>query len=281
MERSQVKTIAIIALALINLFLISLIVVDFVLEASDTRYEIALAVEVLAMEGIFVNPYEININRNISAMVTARDMDAELRLAQTLLGEVEIIDQGLIFRYENPISGVAQFYSAGDFEVVFNGAFLPTPAGGERAVAERLLSDMGIETSGLIRSIAVRPGAAGDRIITATGAYRGASIFNNNIEFIFEGNYLRAVRGRYVSGFEPVENGRQISNIGTVLLGFLASVRNGEITDKNILSIEPGFQFRPAGAIGEGIISPAWLITTETGRYIADCETGEFRRFDS
>ena len=275
MERSQVKTIAIITLALINLFFLSLIIIDFALETRDTRLEIELAAAVLASEGISINSDEISINRNISAMVTSRNMETELRIAQALLGEVEIIDQGLIFRYENQAAGVAQFYSAGDFEVVFSHAFVPIQTVGAMAVAERMLSDMGIETAGLVLDVTY-----GGQVITATGAYRGAAIFNNTIEFIFDDYYLRVIRGRYVSGFEPIENGRQISTIGTVLLGFMANVRSGEIYSTNILKIEPGFQFRPSGAIGEGIISPAWFITTETGSYMADCETGEFRRIE-
>lgn len=276
MERSQVKTIAIITLVLINLFFLSLIIIDFALETRDARLEIELVTAALAQEGISINPDEININRNIFAMITTRDMEAELRIAQTLLGDVEIIDQGLIFRYENRFAGVAQFYSAGDFEIIFSYAFKPISPGGALTTARRLLSDMGIETAGLVLDVTY-----GGQVITATGAYRGAAIFNNTIEFIFDSYYLHAIRGRYISNFEPIENGRQISTIGTVLLGFMANVRSGEIYSTNILKIEPGFQFRPSGAIGEGIISPAWLITTETGNYIADCETGEFRKVDS
>ena len=281
MERSQVKTIAIIALALINLFFLSLIIIDFALETRDTRLEIELAATALAGEGISINPDEININRNIFAMITTRDMDAELRIAQTLLGDVEIIDQGLIFRYENPEKGVAQFYSAGDFEIVFRQASIPIEPGAELNVAAGKLSEMGIQRAGIQSSV-----INGSKVVTATGAYGGAAIFNNTIEFVFDsnilgGHYLSSIRGRYISGFEPIENGRQISTVGSVLLGFMANVRSGEIESRNILSIEPGFQFRPSGAIGEGIISPAWLITTETGGYIADCETGEFRRIES
>ena len=280
MERSQVKTIAIITLAFINLFFLSLIIIDFALETRDTRLEIDLAVTALAQEGISINPDEININRNISAMITTRDMEAELRIAQTLLGDVEIIDQGLIFRYENPDRGVAQFYSVGDFEVAFYYTSIPIQPGAELTVAAGKLSEMGIERAGLVSSV-----VNGSNVVIATGAYGGAAIFNNTIEFVFDNilgyYYLSSIRGRYISGFEPMENGRQISTVGTVLLGFMANVRSGEITSRDILSIEPGFQFRPSGAIGEGIISPAWLILTETGSYIADCETGEFRKVES
>ena len=271
MGLSKIKTIVIVTLSLTNLFFLSLIVFDSVTESRNLRQEIELASAVLLAEGISINPDNIRVDNSIRAMRTSRDFEAELRIAQAVLGYVYVIDQGLIFRYESEENGVAMFYSAGDFEILLNEGAVDSSAGPLRVV-ENILSDMEIETVGMVRADTPL-----GEVITVTGAYRNGAIFNNTIEFLFGVSGLEEIRGRYVSRFEPIDDGTAISSIGTVLLRFLSKVTRGESGSTEIESVEAGYQFRPSGAIGEGIIVPAWLIITDTGRYLTDCETGEMR----
>ena len=271
MGLSKIKTIVIVTLALTNLFFLSLIIFDSVTESRNLRQEIELASAVLLAEGISINPDNIRVDNSIRAMRTSRDFEAEFRIAQAVLGYVNVIDQGLIFRYESVENGVAMFYSAGDFEILLNEGAMDSSAGPLRVV-ENILRDMEIETVGMVRADTPL-----GEVITVTGAYRNGAIFNNTIEFLFGVNGLEEIRGRYVSGFEPIDDGTAISSIGTVLLRFLSKVTSGESGSTVIESVEAGYQFRPSGAIGEGIVVPAWLIITDTGRYLTDCETGEMR----
>jgi hypothetical protein len=268
---SKIKTIVIVALVLINLLFLSLIIIDSITVSRNLREEIELASAVLIAEGIDISPNSIRVDNSIRAMRTSRDSEAELRIAQAVLGDVNVINQGLIFRYESEQNGVAMFYSAGDFEILLNEGTVGN-AGGAVRVVENILREMDIVTVGMTTT-----NTPTGEVVTVTGAYRDGAIFNNTIEFSFGENGLEGIRGRYVSGFEPIEDGTTISSIGTVMLGFLSKVINGESDTTMIASVEAGFQFRPSGAIGEGIIVPAWLIITDTGHYLTDCETGEMR----
>jgi hypothetical protein len=268
---SKIKTIVIVALVLINLVFLSLIIIDSVTVSRNLREEIELASAVLLAEGVEINPDNIRVNDSIRAMRTSRDFDAELRIAQAALGEVNVIDLGLVFRYESEQNGFAVFYSAGDFEILLSEGAVDN-SGETVRVVENILREMDIVTVGMTRA-----NTPSGEVITVTGAYRDGAIFNNTIEFSFGETGLEEIRGRYVSGFEMIDDGAEISSIGTVLLGFLSKIIDGESDTTVITSVEAGFQFRPSGAIGEGIIVPAWLIITDTGQYLTDCETGEMR----
>jgi hypothetical protein len=176
---------------------------------------------------------------------------------------------GIICLYENVERGTAEFYSAGDFEIRLNDGVITSENGTLRTV-QLLLRDMGIDTISHTVSSSQE-----SEILTFTGAYKGAGIFNCTTEFIFSGGSLQTVKGRYITGVEPAEDGKEIMQVGTTLLGFLAWVRSGNAECANIYSIEAGYQHSVSGSFGEGVITPAWLVVTDTGRYIVDDATGE------
>ena len=272
MNRSKVKTISIIALLFVNLLFISFILYDNIAERRERREELELAVSILAAEGIKVDADHIHFTENIRALRTTRDDSVEERIARAVLGSVNNVPHGVINAYESEDNGVALFYAVGDFEIMLNEGVLPI-SGGVIQTAERALRSMGVDAIAL----EIENSDEGATVVTAISAHRGVAIFNNTIDFVFNEYDLITIRGRYVTGFEQVYTYSTISSIPTVLLRILAAIRSGEIKAQSILRIEAGFQFRPAGGIGEGIVTPAWLITTDTGRYIADCETGEIR----
>jgi len=272
MSISRIKTIAIAALILVNAFFISFIIIDAAADARAGREAIENACAILRAGGIMLDPDDVNTAGAIRTMKTARVIESEEAIARAILGSTEKTGQGVIYLYENAERGTAEFASAGDFEIrLSHGAI--TNNNGTMRTAERLLRDMKLETSRLVYSM-----GQGSETVTAVGAYKGASIFNCAIEFIFRENSLETIKGRYVTGITVAEGGDEISSVGTALLGFLAAVRNEEREDvkcTHIFSVEAGYQYRVAGVSGEGSISPSWLITTDEGRYLIDDATGE------
>jgi len=137
------------------------------------------------------------------------------------------------------------------------------------------LRDMKIEAAGISE-----PGPDGKETVTAVSSYRGASIYNCTIDFVFIDGYLRTVKGRYATGLEGVEDGAALSSPGTALLGFLAAVNSNDKDDVScsyIYSMEPGYLYSVVGSFGEGVITPVWLLTTDTGRFFIDNATGNIR----
>ena len=259
------------ALVAINALFLAIIVIDTYADARSERRAIENVCAILKSNGIDIDSDAIDTNYTLRTMRTARGIEMEASVAVAVLGPVEMTDQGIIYQYENQERGTAQFSSAGEFEIWLNEGVITSDDGTVRAVKE-LLRKMKIETSG----IEEKPGSGGDTV-KAVSAYKGASIFNGTIDFIFSDGSLNTIIGRYVTGIEPAEDGVNISHVETALLGFLAAVKKGDVECSKIQSVEAGYQYSVVGSFGDGEIAPVWMITTNEGRFIVDSATGEIR----
>jgi len=248
---------------------LTFIIRDTVADAQSDRHALENVCEVLRSNGIQIDPDSVRSGGALRTMRTARGAEAEAVIARALLGPTEMTDQGVIYQYDNAQRGTAKFYSAGDFLIQLNEGVITSEGGAMRTV-KGLLRAMQLETMTPVLS-----GTSGGEIVTVVGAYNGASIFNCVIEFSFIGDSLDTVKGKYATGIEASDGGAEISSAGTVLLGFLAAVRRGEVECSRIDSVEAGYQYRVSGSFGEGVIAPAWLIATDSGRYIIDDATGD------
>jgi len=267
-NHSRLKTITIAALLLINILFAAVIISDTAADARGERLLIEDLCEIVRANGIEISPENFNTSGSLRAMRTSRDDEFEAQIAHSVLGATVMTDQGMIYLYESEERGTAEFSSGGDFDIRLNENII-TSSGGTLRSVRRLLRDMNIETAEISQVV-----SHDSETIIAIVAYRGSNIFNSTIEFTWIGNSLDTIRGRYVAVIETVEDGTEISSVGTALLGFLAKAREGDISCTQILSVDAGYQHRVSGAFGEGIISPVWMITTDTGRYIVD-DTGE------
>jgi len=266
---SRIKTIAIATLLLINGFLGALIIIGTAADARIERQAIENACAVLLNGGITIEPDAIITKGSIRTMRTVREYEAEEMIAQAVLGETTMTDRGVIRLYENAQRGTADFYSAGDFEIsLYDGVI--TKENGTMRTVQGLLRDMGFEASTQVVSLWQE-----SETVTIIGAYEGVSIFNCTTEFIFIGDSLRTIRGRFVTGVEPVEDGAEIMQAGTALLGFLAWVRSGNAECTHIDRVEAGYHHGVSGSYGEGVLTPAWLVTVDSERYIIDDITGD------
>ena len=270
MSVARIKTIAIAALVLINAFFAILIVADTAANARSERQAVENACAVLNSCGIAIDPDSVETSGELRTMKTARVDEAEKRIVQAVLGETEMTVNGVICLYENAESGMAKFYSAGDFEIWLNNGVITNESGTLRTV-QAILRDMGIETTSHTFSF-----GQDSETVTAIGAYENASIFNCTFEFTFNRGNLQTIKGRYIAGVEPAEDGAEIMQVGTTLLGFLSWVQQGNAECTAISKVEPGYR-TVSGSLGEGAIAPAWLITADSGRYLIDDATGEVR----
>ena len=269
MSFARIKSLIIVILLLFNLFFLAVIVIDSYADARSERQAAANACTVLTHRGISIDPDSIKTSGAIKVMRTARDLNAEALIAGVVLGDTVISDRGAIYSYESEGRGVAEFSSGGKFEMHLSDGVVTMSGSAEKTV-QKLLRSMKIEISEL-KSKYIQ----GGEMLTAVCAYKGVSIFNCTITFTFVGEELKSIDGKYVTGIETAEDGAEVSTAGTVLLGFLASVLKGDPECSAISYVEAGYQSYVAGPFGEGFIAPAWLIVTDTGRYIVDDASGE------
>ena len=272
MSLARFKTIVIAVLVLVNAFFLAIIIIDNYAEAQSERQTIENVCAILYTNGITVDPGSIKTSGVLRTMRTAHEAEQEAIIANAFLGQVDMPDQGVISFYENTARGTAEFYTAGYFEIHLNEGVITDLNGSLRTVRE-LINEMKLETL-----TPVLYQETESETVMAVSAYRGAGVFNSSIEFVFSGGSLLTVKGRYLTGMEPAEDGVEISNVSTALLGFLAAVKKGEIECTEIQSVESGYHHSVVGSFGEGVISPVWLITTADWRYIVDSATGDIRQ---
>ena len=269
MSFARIKSLIIVILLCFNLFFLAVIVIDSFADARSERQAVANACTVLSHRGISIDPETVRTAGAIRTMRTARDLSAEALIAGVVLGDTVISDRGAIYSYESEGRGVAEFSSGGKFEMHLSDGVVTISGSAEKTV-QKLLRAMKIETSALSSS-----SERGSETLIAVCSYKGVSIFNCTIGFTFVGEDLKSIDGKYVSGIETAEDGAEVSTAGTVLLGFMASVLKGDRECSRIESVEAGYQSYLAGPFGDGFIAPAWLIVTDTGRYIIDDASGE------
>ncbi|MCL2392848.1 MAG: hypothetical protein FWC66_09660 [Oscillospiraceae bacterium] len=277
MSGSKIRNITIVALLVINALFMTFILVDLFNDARSHREAIENTSAILKAGGLMINTDNIESAGVLRTMRTARVIEVEESIARALLGETVMSDHGVISLYKNPERGAAEFYSAGDFEVRLSAGVIYR-AEPLRTVAS-LLREIELETTQMTATIDPE---TSNEVVTVWVAYRGTSVFNCFIEFVFDENYLLIVRGRYVAVIEQAEGGATISQVSSALLGFLAAVRDeyrGDITCTEILSVQAGFRHRVVGAFGEGVLDPVWLIATDNGRFLIDDATGEIWPF--
>lgn len=271
MGNSRIKTLVIAALLLVNIVFLAVIVIDAVTEAQSERQANENICTVLRAGGIAIDSSSIISDNRLVAMRTARGDEAEASIAYAVLGPTDMTVQGVIHQYESVGRGVAEFYSGGDFEIRVDSGAVLNSSGNVRTV-QQLLRDMKLETSELIHTEL----AEGDTI-TVVSSYRGASIFNCTIDFVFSGDVLVSVKGRYVTDFEPIEDSTIKSNVGAALLGFLSAVMDderGDVVCTRIDSVKSGYHHHVVGALG-GEITPVWLIATDMGSFYVFKATGD------
>ena len=269
MSKSRLKTLVIATLALLNLLFLAIIIIDTAEEAHSQKKALENVCELLRLGGISVKPEVIGGFSPLAEMKTTRDTAAEALFTSVTLGETEITDQGVIYLYESPERGRAEFYSAGDFEMWINQGAVTSSNDKVRTV-KKLLREMKLEASQILSVT-----EAQREYITVRCAYRKASVFNYSVEFIFNGDDLESIKGRYITGIVNTENGETLSTPGTALLGLLRAVKRGEVSCDSIDSVEAGYFYLVAGSFGEGSIIPAWCISTNTGSFIYNERTGE------
>jgi len=277
MSGSKIRNIAIAALLVANLLFLWVIIYEAVQDVRQEREMVENVRTILYNGGIAIEPESIRVTPTQRAMRTSRVLEVEESIARVLLGDTVITDQGIIYRYENPRTGMAEFYSAGVFHVHIYPDVI-SAAGDAAATVSLLLREMGVETT---RKTVELNEADDSETVTVTVAYRSSSIFNSAIEFVFIEGSLRYVIGRYVAGIEPFEDSHGISQVSSALLTFMAAVIDESREDiycTEIHSVAAGFLHRIVGSFGEGLIEPAWLIETDNGVFIIEDLTGDIWR---
>lgn len=283
MSWSKLKTIIILILIFLNLFLLALVGVNQINSARYRATALSEAAAVLELNGIQVERERLPASMELSAALVARDTGREARLAALLLGEdVESRSAGGGLLFYESAAGSVSFRGNGEFSASFTRP-VPVSQGEPAEHARSVLERLGLELWQLTES----PAASGTSL-TAVQALNGAPVFSSGIAasassaagvtFTYDGEgRLTSAAGRLLLGAVTSDPDAQTPlDVPTALISFFNFiVENGDVCQA-IRALTPVYR---SSTMSDTVrLSSAWRITTDTGDYFLDAVTAEVTR---
>lgn len=268
MDGAKVKNIILVLLALVNLFLLSLVLHDRA-EVSGIRRQAQQDVQAAYEAGGIRLLADVPWSDSAAVYSLHRDLDAEYAMAKKLLGKCTVQDLGGNILFYQSEKGGARFRGTGEFQIMptANGVSI---SGSALDTALRLLRDLGLQAD---RESAVINADGELTHVILTCAFRGNRVYNCTVDFLFSKESLILIDGR-----RPLERtgetGTVMLDAATVLMRHLAEIREHGIVCSEIRRVELGYQMT-ATASGEGTMSPFWCIETDVGTSYVNGLTGK------
>lgn len=265
MKTSRLKNVIIAILALVNAFLLVLLVSRRAQErAARDRVETQL-VGLYAASGVQLPAALIPKEAvHLSSVDPVRSLSSEAAFAEAVLGSCTSEDVGGgIYRYGGA-AGQCLLRSGGAVE-----ATLDRAVGDPEAYFESLFSAHGYAAL----SSDVNDGTG---TVVAVRMLPAGMVFNAELELVFSQNRLLSVTGSFVPPVEPAERGAGVDGV-TALVRFLDySNLSGEVCTA-VTDVRSGYLLQSTASASQRLI-PAWCITTDVNKYYVNILTGEVTR---
>ena len=277
MQWSRIKTIILILLALVNGFLLVLVVGREGTARRQQSETLTAAIHVLERSGIHVEEDILPGEMELSSCTVTRSRDDERAMAEVFLGPVEEESLGGdVFRYVSTKGrGSIQFHSSGAFYAGFSPDALPLEGKSPAEHAAALMEQVG-ETWEVLSD--TTDGSGGTVVLRQL--WQGAPVYSCTAEFHYEDGALRTIsNGLRLTGVPVSAPAGAPLSIPTVLIQFLVHTSQWGDVSSEITGLEAGYLFT-AGLTGSGAVTPVWHIETETNVYIMDAFTGELTRME-
>ena len=274
MEWSKLKTVIILILALLNAFLLFLVMSR---EIQDTRAQEQArqdAIAVIQSSGVILENETVPRTAALQPQMVTRDLDAEGELARRLLGEDAVMEArgGEVYLYRSSVGSI-QFHSTGDFLASFSpGAF---PLGGQDAaehaasVLERLdFTGQPLETSF----------ADGEGSITLRQLWNGAPLLDCQATLNYEGGELISITGGRRLPGTPYPNPEPATiSVPTALMRLFNGLNELGDVYNEIRSITQAYTLSVTLS-DPAALTPVWFVETDTGSYRLDLVSAQLTR---
>ena len=261
MSWSKLKTIIILILLILNLFLFSLVAF---LQVQSARYEasaLSQALEVLTQSGISIDASALPESMDLPTLSVARDTVREQEVAEQLGGS----------RSDQLVS----FLNYGRFYATLDPA-RPVPEGSSRTQqTQELLQSLGIEVWQVTEEA--------DGSVSAVQSLNGVPVFTPDTVLTAaydESGQMVSLSGRLLLGATTeVPENREPVSMPTVLLSFLSAMSDWADVYQSIESIQAAYLVSFVPTLTDPIrLTPVWHIVTDTGAYCLDAYTAEVTR---
>lgn len=264
MERSRLKNIIILILALVNIFLLS----SLFIRTSQTRAARTRALDELTQlfqsDGVALDASNVPEDLPPSERTVARSIDIEADIAALLLGDDCSVSNegGGIYTYFSD-SAQAFFRANGSFDITGRLSSGDDP---ER-LCETFCSTYGYRD--LSTDFSDGGGTA-----TAIQYYNGYPVANASVTFIEQDGYLISVSGVHIPGSDYTQTSAPSLSAITALTRFLEVRRETGAVVSVITDVYLCYQLQSTNAAPMAL-TPAWCIETDTVNYYVNCSSNE------
>ncbi len=278
MDNAKVKNYIILVLALVNIFLLAIVLTN-ARQARKAASDRKQALEaVLSDNGIKLSEEADLSDAVLPTLTLKRDTEKEKELVTSLLGECAFSDLGgNVYSYKGKDGGEAKFRGTGEFDILLPSG--DVKRGDDPAeTAKRVLKKLGLKCSGETPEL---DGGIGDTTVVLTCAWDGTSVYNARVTFYFTATSLNRISG--TRPFDKQTAAAAPSNCPdgiTVLMNFLQSVRSTGDVCSEIRGLDMGY-FVSSAVSGDCTLHPVWCIRTDSRAYYIDAGTGKSLAFEA
>jgi hypothetical protein len=273
MEKAKIKNIIILILALVNLFLLVIVLSDYAERSRVSRESERAIIEILEGRAITL-PEGFSLPTFVPEQVSlSRDPAAEKRSLSALIGTAEVTDEGGDIYLYTGKTGSGQARGTGEFSLNLSDSAI-TSGDDPIAAAAGVLRRMKIDCTARESSSA---GSAEDKVVTLSCTYEGSVVWGSAIEVSFVSGRLRSVSGRRLPDtIESIYTPASYPDAATIIMSFLRYLDStGEVCTE-LSSIDTGY-FPQVPQVGVFRLHPVWRIVSGVGKaYYFDAFTGEF-----
>lgn len=277
MDKAKVKNYVILVLALVNAFLLAIVLTN-VRQASRAASSRKQALEtVLAENGIKLSE-DVVLSQSVPEQLTLRrDSAQEKKMVSALIGEAQMQDLGgNVSFYKGKNGGEAKFRGTGEFTI------LPASSIARGSDAEKtakdLLGKLGLTCSS---EAAECSGSGSDMSVTLTCAWKDTPVYNARVSFYFSSDKLQLITG--TRPFDTLTGTSAVSGSPdsvTILMDFLQSLRSSGNLCTEIRALDIAY-FTASSVSGDSTLRPTWCVRTDSGSYYIDAAGGKAKTLEA
>ena len=274
MEWSKIKSIIILILALLNGFLLFLVMSR---EIQDSRIQEQArqdAIAVIQGSGVILEEETVPRSSALQPQLVTRDLEVEGDLAARLLGESVVTEPrgGDVYLYYND-AGSIQFHSTGDFLASFSPGTFPLGSQDVTEHAAAVLERLDFTGQPLATSF-----ADGEGSITFCQTWNGTLLLDCLATLNYAGGELVSITdGRRLPGTPHADPNQSTISVPTALMRLFNGLTELGDIYRQIQSITQAYTLSVTLS-GPARLTPVWYVQTDTGTYQLDMVSSALSR---
>ncbi len=272
MQISKIKNVFLLALMLVNVFLLILVIPQqrqTKTQRVSSGHELE---EIFLQRGITLDWSIVPQELELYGLELDGDQTAEQNAASVLLDSAMLLDEG-----ENLVSssyvgqnGTAEFHKSGTFRVRIT---KKENAGADLAMAAReLLGSMGY---GLYGELTLTRESAGKYLVSGVQSLENAPVYSSRVTLSYDNYCLSEISGVWYSTYQGNKTGEKCVSALTALVSFLASQDELGWICTSVEEVSQGYIEEESPSLGAARLVPVWKIRTDTGEFYVNGLTRE------